>query len=709
MTTNNEICYFKKIKDENLSPTSWEQVFNWIKVDPSIKAVTNNFRSAIAANQWDLSKAEHKRAYQNLKVSLLPGFLPGGVFLTTKKDDLESYSGVVHVDFDNISNEDTNSLLEFVSKEKSAMLCFRSPGGRGIKIFHRIRPAEPILKVQPETIQEFHNCAFEEVSNLYRRNGLMFNGFDKSVSNINRACYLCHDPDAVIRLDAQPITITFNTKKEENENEENSELEDWYMAQAQKYMAFDSTEVSGRIEELIEWLKVNKLTITNEYDKWIRVIFALKGTFDNATAEKYAREFSQLDSSFDEDEFLKKFNQKVKAKKKVSIGTIMHYAKELGYKPQKKLTQKGYFKDIIRLLVKYEWKIRYNAMFCTLEKNSEDKWRPLVDSDMDELKAGVFQHEYARSALMETLNVIAPKFNPSNHLKDKIQNWDGKDHIKELVHTLDCGTNKWAKIFITRWIMGLLAGITRTDSYNENVLILHGIQGAGKTRWVRRLFEEALISFELEPEHYFKQKQIDPGNKDDLLLLCNSFVVFFDEMHSIVNNRADIEAFKNMTSATTQTIRKPYGRISEDFRRYASIIGTVNEEQFLVDSTGNRRFWVVSVGTVNQNHSVNIPQVFAQAWHLLNSGERYYLNAEEIKELNELYLTRYEVVKAEEEMIRNYVVESDGRYMTTTEVIKELNELYNRDVIKCGAANFGKLLKKHFGHVYEVTWRFRVM
>ena len=59
--------------------------------------------------------------------------------------------------------------------------------------------------------------------------------------------------------------------------------------------------------------------------------------------------------------------------------------------------------------------------------------------------------------------------------------------------------------------------------------------------------------------------------------------------------------------------------------------GTTNEEEFLRDHTGNRRFWPVECGVQQPAKSVftelaaNLPQIWAEALTLWHNGEKLYL------------------------------------------------------------------------------------
>jgi hypothetical protein len=700
----NNISFFKKITDTDLTEITWPDVHALIKTDESVKLATAQLRNAIPSNRWDLHIPDHKKQYQKLKVELLSGFMPAGIFQSKVLEDLVQYSQVVHTDFDDLSLEEEEKLQAFMKAEPSVIMSFVSPGGRGRKIFHQVKPLNPITDISPEMLAEFHRTAFEQLTEVYEKNGVLLGGFDRSVSNVNRACYLSHDPDAFINHNANPLVIRFEQeeiKKKKEITTKTQQLEEWYYPNAERYMKESLNHTKKKLEVLLEWLVKNNKSITEEYSNWIRVIFALKRAFDDTTARELATRFSQLDAVFTERNFEEKFNQQIKIEKAPTLGTIFHLAKEVGYTlKDSKIPKTSFLETFIRELAKDGWKLRYNEFAGFLEVLKDDGWVRFTDRDLDVIKAGLFGHAHYRNTVQETLNVIAPSYNPIQQLVANLPTWDGVDHIAELTSTLNSKEGKWPLIFIRRWLIGLLAGLVTKNHYNENVLILQGEQGDGKTRWVRRLFTEAFSSCGLEPDLYFKQKQLDAENKDDMVLLCSSFVVFFDEMNSIVNRKADIEAFKNMTSATSHTIRKPYARYSEDLKRYASIIGTVNESQFLVDSTGNRRFWTIPVGKINQQHAVNIPQVFAQAYQLMKNGEPHYLSSAEIVELNETYLSQFEIVKTEDEMIRQCVEPSDDRMLTTTQIMAAINQLADREIIKCGAAHFGKALKKYFGDRY---------
>lgn len=60
--------------------------------------------------------------------------------------------------------------------------------------------------------------------------------------------------------------------------------------------------------------------------------------------------------------------------------------------------------------------------------------------------------------------------------------------------------------------------------------------------------------------------------------------------------KGDVDHIKALLSRRVDRARMAYGRITKDMPRQCIIVGTVNDDKFLKDVTGNRRFWPVTVG-----------------------------------------------------------------------------------------------------------------
>ncbi|MBK8106504.1 MAG: hypothetical protein IPK42_13340 [Betaproteobacteria bacterium] len=90
-----------------------------------------------------------------------------------------------------------------------------------------------------------------------------------------------------------------------------------------------------------------------------------------------------------------------------------------------------------------------------------------------------------------------------------------------------------------------------------------------------------------------------------------------------------------MTSDTDK-LRRPYGRMDSEYPRRTVFFATVNDANFLVDSTGNTRFWTIPVKAIDFRHSINMQQVFAQLAVELENGSEWWLSESEEIQLESL-------------------------------------------------------------------------
>ena len=131
----------------------------------------------------------------------------------------------------------------------------------------------------------------------------------------------------------------------------------------------------------------------------------------------------------------------------------------------------------------------------------------------------------------------------------------------------------------------LIAAVAR--AYDEgckfdNACVIIGDQGARKSTFWSVLGGE-----------FFSDALRDINGKDSLQVLANSWIMEWAELEAITNKKmaGDIKSF---LSQSTDVYRVPYGKVAEKFKRRGIIVGTSNKSDgFLVDETGNRRFWCI--------------------------------------------------------------------------------------------------------------------
>jgi predicted P-loop ATPase len=113
-------------------------------------------------------------------------------------------------------------------------------------------------------------------------------------------------------------------------------------------------------------------------------------------------------------------------------------------------------------------------------------------------------------------------------------------------------------------------------------LILQGPQGIGKSEFFKRL---------ASPQ-WFDDSLGNLSDKDERLKLHKVWFVEWAELESVFR-RKDLASVKSFLTSTSDLIRPPYGRAVQRFNRASVIVGSTNQDEFLADTTGNRRFLIV--------------------------------------------------------------------------------------------------------------------
>ena len=130
---------------------------------------------------------------------------------------------------------------------------------------------------------------------------------------------------------------------------------------------------------------------------------------------------------------------------------------------------------------------------------------------------------------------------------------------------------------------------------------------------VRRLVASGKIVTTKTNNTYRIDKEYFEQNKDSILRSINVWICELGELDS--TSRRNQSALKSHLTAVSDRIREPYARAATRRPRRTSYAATVNPEDFLTGSTGNRRFWVIHVENMNLEKILEITPAWAeQLW-----------------------------------------------------------------------------------------------
>lgn len=177
------------------------------------------------------------------------------------------------------------------------------------------------------------------------------------------------------------------------------------------------------------------------------------------------------------------------------------------------------------------------------------------------------------------------EYHPIKDIVDSLE-WDGINRIEQFLH-------KWTQCEdgdYTREVSRLIfaGGIHRLYSAGckfDDVPVLIGTsQGEGKSTIVRWLAMH---------DSYFAEIKTIEG-KEAVEQLDGAWICEVAELLALTKAKEQ-EAVKSYITCQRDKYRRPYDRQTSEFPRRCIFIGTTNNEQFLKDKTGNRRFYPVTV------------------------------------------------------------------------------------------------------------------
>jgi predicted P-loop ATPase len=121
-------------------------------------------------------------------------------------------------------------------------------------------------------------------------------------------------------------------------------------------------------------------------------------------------------------------------------------------------------------------------------------------------------------------------------------------------------------------------------------------------------------------------------DKDALTQLRCSWVYEWAELENVFGRHA-VARVKAFLTSTEDKYRPPFGRNTVSVKRSGVIVGTTNNDDFLHDPTGSRRFWVIPIGRIDSALlQAQRDQLLAEAVSYYRAGDRYWLDEAEEKQ-----------------------------------------------------------------------------
>jgi len=232
------------------------------------------------------------------------------------------------------------------------------------------------------------------------------------------------------------------------------------------------------------------------------------------------------------------------------------------------------------------------------------------------------------------------------------------------------------------WLIQAVARALKPGTKGDVCLILVGPQGAKKSTLL-----EAIAGKE-----YFADTPLDIGSRNAYIQLQRAWIYEVAELDSI--RRSHNSSTKAFLSATEDTFVPPYGRHAVTIKRHVCFCGSTNEDMFLRDKTGSRRFWPVKVGKIDLGWARdNREQLWAEAVHLYKSGAQWWLGRDNETELAE-ESTQYEEADPWLNIIAEYLIGRGGSALETSDIMREALKLESQHMSRVNSARLHEVMSK---------------
>lgn len=265
------------------------------------------------------------------------------------------------------------------------------------------------------------------------------------------------------------------------------------------------------------------------------------------------------------------------------------------------------------------------------------------------------------SMIHEAILDVAQR-NQVDVLRDYLEGlkWDGTPRIDRwLYDAIGTDWNQLVSAYSRKFLLQAVARALRPACQADAVLVLVGPQGAGKSTMFRAL----------AGDEWFSDTVVDLRSPDRFSVINGTWIYEFAELASFKASRSD--AVKAFVTSREDVWRRPYARTETHHKRRVVFVASTNEEEFLADYTGSRRFWPVRVtGPLNRAWLRSVrDQLWAEAVVAYKAGEDWHLsNEEDTWRAGEAQ--QYQERDPWEPLIAAYVKDRPEAF-TTTEVLND--------------------------------------
>lgn len=265
--------------------------------------------------------------------------------------------------------------------------------------------------------------------------------------------------------------------------------------------------------------------------------------------------------------------------------------------------------------------IRGNLPWHKLNNIPEgDPWKDCDDAGLRHYIESIYEIT-APAKISDALLITEEKhkYHPIRDYLDSLS-WDGVPRVDTVfIDYLGAEDCTYVKEVTRKSIVASVTRIFEPGIKFDYMLVLVGKQGIGKSHIISLLGQS-----------WYSDSLNTVLGKEAYEQLQDAWLIEMAELSA--TKKAEAEAVKHFISKREDIYRVAYGKRVTRFPRQCVFFGTTNDQEFLRDKTGNRRFWPVVAGINGNKKSLwqdmnqsEIDQIWAEAVDLFKKGETLYL------------------------------------------------------------------------------------
>ena len=641
-----KVSIFANLQGYASKEVGMDEIVRLIKYDTIVKQKTAVYRQMAHV----LSREE---ANKNVKVKSMEACSVAVVFDGNGKqpENVVHFTGLAMVDLDKLGDK-LPTVYQKVIADPHTEDCYTTISGEGLRIFYRYTRQDTDSPLNATSWK----AAFTIGNEYYKQ--LTGCDYDTGCSNYGRLSGLAHDPKVYYNPDATPFVITDEMIVKANFADNTHEGRPYkeHTAGTQQSTAEEAWQ---RVQHLL-----SKRNMTYEphhrhdYILHACYLFNRFGVPDDDLRTWSENQWNDFDNHERNSIITHCYKQEGEH------GTwCLHSNQRKNHRHENAMITIAEIRqwlsehtEVIYNVVTDQTMIRHTLINSQLSTNH---YQLLDDRILATLRAQMSIDTDKRVLKSDVYDVIKSDFarlvHPVRDYLNSLPPWDGNDRIAELASHLHAeavvpkqsneeaqqalcwALHKWHCAAVGTWL---------DDSVtNHEVFVLIGKQGIYKTTCFRFLLPPELRSYFWENAHNAF------SSKDDHLALSENCLTVIEEVEATGSH--ELSELKSLITSDTIKERRPYARFREAKHRLASFCATGNQQHFLTDDTGNRRWLCFKVSHIDDPRTwkINYQQLYAQLLHEFQHGFRYWFDSADEQQVERLNQP-FRVESDEEQLIQ---------------------------------------------------------